>query len=362
MRRDIITMPVSTWAMERLLFIRATVFGVALTLAAGAAYAAEPGAETAAKPAAAQESASQTVSLAIVGDIMLADGPGKEISRGRDPLGPFGAILAAADIRVANLECVVATKGNGEPGKPWTFRAHPRAVAILKRHLDAVSVANNHSGDYGPEAFGEMLDLLGRAGIGVFGGGHNLVEAHKPLIVERKGLRIALLGYDEFFPRSFEAAVDKPGVAWSEDEQVRSDIAAARSIYHADLVIPFMHWGIEQAPLANARQRALARVMIDAGADAVIGSHPHVTQDVETYRGKPIVYSLGNFVFDGFSEEKNITGWLLRLELDHQGVRSWRTVVARLDSKGTPRPRLDLPAQCWERETGQAQACRAALP
>jgi poly-gamma-glutamate synthesis protein (capsule biosynthesis protein) len=235
-------------------------------------------------------------------------------------------------------------------------------VAILKRHLDAVSVANNHSGDYGPEAFGEMLDLLGRAKVGVFGGGRNLAEAHVPLVVERKGLRIALLGYDEIFPRSFEANTDKPGVAWSEDEQVRRDIAAARSVYHADLVIPFMHWGIEHDPLADARQRALARVMIDAGADAVIGSHPHVTQDVETYRGKPIVYSLGNFVFDGFSDEDNITGWLLRLELDRDGVRSWNTVIARLDGEGIPHPRPDLPAQCWERGATQAHTCRATLP
>jgi poly-gamma-glutamate synthesis protein (capsule biosynthesis protein) len=292
---------------------------------------------------------------------MLASAPGKAIAGGRDPLGPFGAILAAADIRVANLECVVASGGSADANKPWTFRAHPRAVAVLKRHLDAVSLANNHSGDYGPEAFGEMLDLLSRAKVGVFGGGRNLAEAHAPLVVERKGLRIALLGYDEFFPRSFEADTDKPGVAWSEDEQVRRDIVAARSVYHADLVIPFMHWGSEHEPLANARQRALARLMIDAGADAVIGSHPHVTQDVETYRGKPIVYSLGNFVFDGFSDEDNNTGWLLHLELDRDGVHSWNTVIARIDSKGIPHPRLDLPAQCWERGTIQARACHATL-
>jgi poly-gamma-glutamate capsule biosynthesis protein CapA/YwtB (metallophosphatase superfamily) len=337
---------------KQLAFVFAAALCAALMLPAGAASAATPSL---------QDRTQEPVSLAIVGDVMLSSIPGKAIARGQDPLGPFGAILAAADIRVANLECVVASGGRAEASKPWTFRAHPRAVAILKRHLDAVSLANNHSGDYGPEAFNEMLDLLGRAKIGVFGGGRNLAEAHAPLIVERKGLRIALLGYDEVFPRSFEADTDKPGVAWSEDEQVRRDIAAARNVYHADLVISFMHWGIEHEPLADARQRALARVMIDAGADAVIGSHPHVTQDVETYRGKPIVYSLGNFVFDGFSDEDNITGWLLRLELDRDGVRSWNTVIARLDRKGIPHPRLDLPAQCWERGTTQAHTCRATL-
>jgi poly-gamma-glutamate capsule biosynthesis protein CapA/YwtB (metallophosphatase superfamily) len=336
--------------------LRAIAARLALALGAALALPAVPAA------AAAQTGAQEPVSLAIVGDVMLAETPGKVIASGRDPLGPFGAILAAADVRVANLECVVARGGTAEADKPFTFRAHPRAISVLKRHLDAVSLANNHSGDYGPDAFSEMLGLLGKARIGIFGGGHNLAEAHAPLIVERKGLRIALLGYDEFFPRGFEADTDKPGVAWSEDEQVRADIAAARSQYHADLVIPFMHWGIEHEPMADARQRALARVMIDAGADAVIGSHPHVTQDVETYRGKPIVYSLGNFVFDGFSDEDNNTGWLLRLELDLDGVRSWNTVIARIDKEGTPHPRPDLPAQCWERGATEARACFAKVP
>src|SRR5471030_90102 len=195
-----------------------------------------------------------------------------------------------------------------------TFRAHPRTLPLLKRHFDALALANNHSGDYGPLAFGEMLDLLDKQGIAYFGGGRTLAAAHKPLIIERKGLRIALLGYDEFFPRSFEADVDKPGIAWSEDEQVRLDIATARSTYHADLVIPMMHWGWEHEGKASQRQRQLARVMIDAGADAVVGGHPHVTQDVEQYKGKPIIYSLGNFLFDGFSDAVNNTGWILEMQ------------------------------------------------
>jgi poly-gamma-glutamate capsule biosynthesis protein CapA/YwtB (metallophosphatase superfamily) len=107
---------------------------------------------------------------------------------------------------------------------------------------------------------------------------------------------------------------------------VRLDIARARTLHRADIVIPVMHWGWEYEPRASARQRELARVMIDAGADAVVGGHPHVTQDTEQYRGRPIVYSLGNFVFDGFTDADTTTGWLLRLEVDRQGARRWRTV------------------------------------
>jgi poly-gamma-glutamate capsule biosynthesis protein CapA/YwtB (metallophosphatase superfamily) len=292
--------------------------------------------------------AAQTVSIAFVGDILLDDGPGRFIKRGGDPFASFAPLLDASDIRVGNLECVVATTGSPEPDKIWTFRAHPRTLPLLKRHFDALSLANNHSGDYGPQAFGEMLALLKRQGIPYFGGGANLGEAHAPLVIERKGLRIALLGYNEFFPRSFEADVDKPGSAWSEDEQVKLDIIEARRRHRADLVIPFMHWGWENESRANARQRRLARLMIDAGADAVVGTHPHVTQDIEHYRGKPIVYSLGNFVFDGFKDAVNNTGWLLRMEVDREGVKSWRTHVARIDSRGIPHP-SKLAGDCWQR-------------
>ena len=243
--------------------------------------------------------------------------------------------------------------------KPYTFRAHPRTLTPLKRHFDAVSLANNHSGDFGPGAFGELLALLDRQGIAYFGGGADLAQAHRPLILERHGLRIALLGYDEFLPRSFEADYDRPGVAWSEDEQVQYDIAEARRRYGADLVVPFMHWGSENEPVASQRQRRLARLMIDTGADAVVGSHPHVVQDTETYRGRPIVDSLGNFVFGGFSKDIANAGWRLRLELDREGARAWRTDVAHIDRRGIPHPAPPTDGTCWERGQAEPAPCGA---
>jgi poly-gamma-glutamate synthesis protein (capsule biosynthesis protein) len=302
-------------------------------------------------------SVESVVSIAFVGDILLDELPGRLIKKGIDPFKPFSSIINSADIRVGNLECVVATRGSAEPDKPYTFRAHPRTLKVLKRHFDAVSLANNHSGDFGPAAFSEMLTHLERSGIAYFGGGNNLAEAHAPLLIERKGLRIALLGYNEFFPRSFEADHDKPGIAWSEDEQVRLDIANARSQHRADIVIPVMHWGWEHEPRASARQNELARLMIDSGADAVVGGHPHVTQNIEFYQGKPIIYSLGNFLFDGFTARDNNTGWLLRLELDHQGVRRWRTFVAHIDGKGVPHPGPHSEGNCWERGQERATDC-----
>jgi len=228
-----------------------------------------------------------TVSLVVVGDIMLEDGPSQAMRRGQDPFAGFAKLFKEADIRIGNLECVVATIGSPEDDKPNVFRVPPSTLKYVKRHLDAVGLANNHSGDYGPQAFAQMLGFLKKEGLGVYGGGMNLTEAHTPWIIERKGLRVAILGYDEFQPRSFEADTDRPGVAWSEDAQVVRDIKAARARWKADVVIPIMHWGWED-PVSNARQRQLARTMIDAGADAVIGGHPHQVQDAERYKGKPI--------------------------------------------------------------------------
>ena len=236
----------------------------------------------------------QHVTLVFAGDTTLDDDAGELIARGGDPLADFAPLFAQADVRLANLECVVATGGSAGR-KNYTFRAHPRVLPVLKKHLDGVTLANNHSGDFGREAFAEMLGHLQKAGLAQAGGGLNLAQAHAPWIVERRGLRIAILSYNEFLPRSFEALHDAPGVAWSEDEQVVDDIRRARQVHRADLVIPFMHWGWENERVANTRQRQLARKMIEAGADAVIGGHPHVTQDIEHHQGKPIVSSVGNF-------------------------------------------------------------------
>lgn len=299
------------------------------------------------------------VSLVFAGDIVLDDTAGAMIARGEDPFSRLADVFAGADIRIGNLECVIATTGTAGD-KNYTFRAHPRSIAVLKRHFDAVALANNHSGDYGREAFAQMLGLLGQAGLAQFGGGHDLSQAHTPLIIERKGLRIALLGYSEFMPRSFEADYNAPGIAWSEDEQVAGDIRKARAVHRADLVIPVMHWGWENEPLANARQRQLARLMIDAGADAVIGGHPHVTQDIEHYQGKPIVYSVGNFVMKETDNANQRRGWVLRLQLDARGVRRFDTVNVQIDLEGIPQRSREAASPCWRRGDADVGWCRPA--
>lgn len=279
---------------------------------------------------------SEAIKIIFVGDIMLDDLPGKYIQAGHDPFASFASLFRSADLTIGNLECVVGTTGTKE-NKSYVLRAHPRVLPILKKHFSALSLANNHSGDYGPDAFSNMLDLLDTAGIKYFGGGKNLRAAYEPIIFNLKGKRIALLGYNLFFPRSFEALEDRAGNAWGEDDFVRASIQRARNVHQADIVITYPHWGWEDEKTASANQIALAHLMIDSGADAVIGGHPHVTQNVEIYKGKTIFYSLGNFVFDGFDTDDTNTGWAVEMTIEPDSNISWKIFEAKLDKNGIPK-------------------------
>jgi poly-gamma-glutamate synthesis protein (capsule biosynthesis protein) len=292
-------------------------------------------------PAAAKDNAHNSVTMIFVGDIMVAhdEVTGKLIECGVDPFAPCADLLKNADIAIGNLECVVAAKGE-RVKKRYNFRADPRCIPLLKQYFMAFTVANNHSGDFGKTAFVEQCDRLEAAEVSYFGGGRNKVDAHKPFIIDWHGVRIALLGYCEVYSKSFQAEENVAGVAWSaQDDEVLADIRTTRKNYKADIVVPFMHWGIENEP-PSEREKVFARKMIDAGADVIVGAHPHVTQGAEYYKGHLIVYSLGNFLFNGFKEPENLTGWALKLTINKKGLVAWNTIVLRLDEHGVPHPDL----------------------
>ena len=301
--------------------------------------------------------AAKEVSLVFAGDTVLDDTAGKIIEQGGDPFSDFADYFAGADIRITNLECVVSTRGQAND-KMYTFQAHPRVIPVLQKHFDAVTLANNHSGDFGPDAFAQMLSLLKESGLAQVGGGMNLKQAHTPLVFTRNGWRIAVLSYNEFHPRSFEAGFDIPGVAWSEDQQVMEDIQTARRMHRADLVIPVMHWGWENERTANPRQRQLAKLMIDAGADAVIGGHPHVTQDVSVYKGRPIIYSVGNFVMKETDNAFQRQAWVLKMYLDKRGVTRFETLPVKIDMEGIPSIDRTAPSPCWQRGDKSTGLCQ----
>lgn len=307
--------------------------------------------------------AEDVVRIAFVGDVMLAasEGTGELIRRGGDPFAHVRELLASADLRVANFESSAGTRGHADAGKPYSFRTAHAALGVFSSVFEVAGLANNHAGDFGRQDFADTLDALTAAGSSTFGGGRDLAAAHRPLLIERKGVRIALLGYLDFFPRWFVAAPGRPGVAWLDTDQAAIDIARARQA-GADVVLVVPHWGVEHEPRAHARQRAAARALLDAGADAVIGGHPHVVQDYEIHRGKPVLYSLGNFVFDGFQDADNNTGWVVFADIDRRGVRSLVTRVVKIDASGAPAPDPDGVGPCWRRGESAMAPCASARP
>ncbi len=276
------------------------------------------------------------MSIVFVGDIMLDGGPGHAISSGHDPFAACSQLLADADYSVGNLECVLGTGGE-RMLKPYSFRGAADSPRFLKKHFSAVSLANNHSGDFGPAGLVEQLQILADAGITSFGAGRTLADARRPLILERNGFKLAVLGYNGFRALTTAATADQAGSAPLVEEQVLEDIRAARS--YADAIVPFVHWGPENTPQPRPAQARLARKMVDAGAAAVIGAHPHVTQTFEMMRGVPIVYSLGNFVFDYFpGDPPEWTGWVVKLTFRPGLPVDLAMHSVKLDGSGIPHP------------------------
>ncbi len=275
-----------------------------------------------------------TARVVFVGDIMLDGGPGHIVTNGGDPFAPVASILRDADLTIGNLECAITRDGHAVD-KPYTFKGPKSALPLLKKYFSAVSLANNHSGDWGKAGFADELTLLQETGLPWFGGGANEREAHRPLVLAANGRRIAFLGYNNFPPRSFAARRNAPGTAWLVEQDAIRDIQVARR--QADSVVLFLHWGeeLEETPLPE--QQALARHLIDAGADAIIGAHPHVTQTIDWYKGRPVVYSLGNLLFDYFPTDPPVwKGWIVRLTFSADAAPKLEKYGVELDPAGVP--------------------------
>lgn len=276
------------------------------------------------------------ITIAITGDLMLGRSVGKRILATSDhfPFNNTADWLSGFDLTLGNLECVVSTLGQPQP-KTYTFEAPPQGFERLTAAgFDIVSLANNHSGDYGPVAFADMLKHLPQHGITPLGGGMNLKQAHTPVIRTVRTTTIGFLSYCEIEPTSFAATATTPGHAWLDPTLMAADIRALRP--KVDFLLVFTHWGIEYHPQQSYDQEAMARVAIDAGADFVVGAHPHVIQPSSSYRGKPIVYSLGNFVFDEMWSEDVRLGNVLTLTIKGSHLVNWSLRTSHIGDYGAP--------------------------
>jgi hypothetical protein len=277
------------------------------------------------------------VLLAAVGDINLGDGPGAliDVFGPRYPWTGTARTLRGADVAFGNLECAVSTRGAPVP-KEFTFRGRPAALHAMARYVgfDVLNLANNHVGDYGTAALLDTVAYVRRFGMKAVGAGGSLEAAAAPRTVERLGLRVAFVGFSNILPSSFFAAPGRAGTQPATPELIAAGVRRARRKAH--VVIATFHWGVERAPREDARQRAFAQVALDAGADAVVGAHPHVLQPIRRHGRKLVAYSLGNFVFGAASPGTTRTG-ILRLRLSTRGVEGHRLAPAMIEAA---RPRL----------------------
>jgi len=241
----------------------------------------------------------ESITIIFGGDVMLARNVGYNIKySGFDPFSSTKTLLSSADLALVNLECVISDKGYKNSYKAYTFRAPVETLTTLKSAgIDIVSLANNHVADYGYSAFSDMLERLKASGVGYVGGGLNEEEAYSPLYVEIKGVRFAFLAFSNIEIPWFTASGDNMGVAWFDDSKVVSAITTASQ--NSDYVVVMPHWGMEYTGVLLPEQERLAHLMIDSGADLIIGGHPHHTQKIEEYNNGKIYYSIGNFIFDG---------------------------------------------------------------
>jgi hypothetical protein len=284
------------------------------------------------------------VTLMAVGDLMLNRSIGELIIM-EGPLAPFSQVdelFEKADWVVANLECAITNSENPER-KRYTFKAPlESATGLAEAGINIINLSNNHSLDYGPTGLFDTIDALRQNNINTFGVGRNAQEARTPLILLKNGLTIAMLSYTDvsieassyFDTREWIANDSQPGLAWAYLPDVQADVVKAREL--ADLVIVYFHYGVENLDHASQIQHRLATGAIDAGAKLVLGSHTHRLQEIEHYKGGLIIYGLGNFVFDGFDGNSNLTA-VLSVRLSKSGVLSYSWYPMDIED-GIPQP------------------------
>lgn len=262
------------------------------------------------------------ISLVAVGDVMLSRTVERKMQKnGVDyPFRVTADFLRGADIAFANLECPI-TAGNPVEAYEMSFRAPIGSASVLHdAGFDMLSLANNHTMNFGVKGILDTLRFLGEAGVTPVGAGRDGDEANAPKVLNVKGMRFAFLAYhdEDVVPDGYEAGAERPGTAFMRIERMKEAVKAAKA--QADFVIVSMHSGIEYVDKPNKHQTSFAHAAIDAGAEMVIGHHPHVVQTLEKYNGKYIFYSLGNFVFDQMEQRETREGLAIKIIFGAMGV------------------------------------------
>ena len=282
------------------------------------------------------------------------------------------SVLRQGDIVVGNLEGLNCDRGAPIIGKIEVGSRHLRSApdnvrALESAGFNAMVLANNHNMDYGPEGLLQTIEILDKKNIAHAGGGRNLEEAHRPAILERNGTRVAILSYTSIFPPAgYAAEPDKAGVATIkvstsyqapensqyqpgfpplitttpdplEEERMIDDVRQAKQ--QADIVLVAFHWGVSYGyGRVVGYQKELGRAAIDAGADLIMGAHPHALMAMEMYKGRLICYCMGNFVMDGFSSSHfGSDTMILKCHVQNTQIRKYSFIPARISDQWQPR-------------------------
>jgi poly-gamma-glutamate capsule biosynthesis protein CapA/YwtB (metallophosphatase superfamily) len=286
-----------------------------------------------------EKNADQTLRITAVGDIMLGRGVAKRLSELKKnylyPMEKVADQLKKGDIVFANLEAPItaSTKsltGLSQGGK-WVLRSTPESFeAVRQGGFNLLSLSNNHILDFYEKGLLDTMDLLDRQKIAYAGAGRNLEQAKKPVILERKGLKIGLIAYTDMADIVYKGS---PNLRFRAEEKrfgvspLRYDFSTRPAKYdykymkeeigklrnQVDILMVSFHWGMEESFRVLPQQVEFAHFLIDNGADVILGHHPHQFQGIELYKGKPILYSMGNFIFDQ-NDPENQESFIVQME------------------------------------------------
>jgi poly-gamma-glutamate synthesis protein (capsule biosynthesis protein) len=289
----------------------------------------------------------EITTLAAAGDIMLGRRVGdRHRADPGAPLKPLAKRLAAAEITIGNFESTLSTAGSPTQGGD-SFAASPGVTSGLRAAgFDLLSLANNHVGDYGDRALRQTLARFESSGIETVGAGRDLAAARRPVIIKRSGVRIGFLAVDSIGEtpaatrsRAGTNRLNMPPrtgpLNRSQLRRITSDIRALDS--RVDVVVILTHWGTQYTHRPESSQRVAARAFADAGADLVVGGHPHWVQGLQMAGSAVVVHSLGNFVFDMDFQTKTREGIFLEIVLWGDRVKAVEPVPYVIDSSFTPR-------------------------
>jgi len=243
----------------------------------------------------------------------------------RFPFLKIADYLKGADIVLGNLEGVISDQGT-KVGSIYSFRINPKAIEGLTfAGFNVLSLANNHAFDYTKAALEDCLTRLSKAGIGYIGAGFNEKEAYgelTPFIKEIRETKIAFLAYTNLGPETWRSAGENSGLAWVGEEnleKIKEDIKLAKE--KADILIVSLHAGEEYIEEPTQFQVEFSKMAISAGADLIVGHHPHIVQPNEKYENGYIFYSLGNFIFDQNFSEETMKGQLIEVLIEDKQIK-----------------------------------------